>query len=320
MGEEEAMGNAKQKWTAEEEAALHAGIRKHGPGKWQTIVKDPEFQSQLSNRTNIDLKDKWRNIKMSVNAAAQGSKEKVGEVKVDVIAEDGPPSNTRNPDRVISHVKGKSANTFAVNLPQLLQDDKIAQDVKTASGNQYSDMILEAFSAIPNTNGCEISEIYHFIQQRHVVQDNFKRSLSSRLRRLVSQGKLERDRNRYKLKKDAWLEANSLKPKKKDIMPRPKQNLGLVTPTQKENDFRTCPRPNTGLDASDEIMEAAAISAADIAADMVCAAENTRFDAAKKVQEAETLEREAADAKMLLMLSIEIYEQCLQSGVVIIGL
>ncbi|CAI9786270.1 unnamed protein product [Fraxinus pennsylvanica] len=48
---------------AEEEAALRAGVLKHGPGKWRTILKDPEFSGVLCSRSNLDLKDKWRNIR-----------------------------------------------------------------------------------------------------------------------------------------------------------------------------------------------------------------------------------------------------------------
>ena len=50
------MGAPKQKWTPEEEAALRAGIVKHGAGKWRTILKDPEFSSVLYLRSNVDLK------------------------------------------------------------------------------------------------------------------------------------------------------------------------------------------------------------------------------------------------------------------------
>jgi myb proto-oncogene protein len=50
------MGNQKLKWTAEEEEALLAGVRKHGPGKWKNILRDPELAEQLSSRSNIDLK------------------------------------------------------------------------------------------------------------------------------------------------------------------------------------------------------------------------------------------------------------------------
>ncbi|GFZ16887.1 telomere repeat binding factor 1 [Actinidia rufa] len=68
------MGAPKQKWTPEEEAALRSGIVKHGAGKWRTILKDPEFSGVLYLRSNVDLKDKWRN--MSVMANGWGSREK----------------------------------------------------------------------------------------------------------------------------------------------------------------------------------------------------------------------------------------------------
>ncbi|GKC96177.1 telomere repeat-binding factor 4-like protein [Tanacetum coccineum] len=50
------MGNPKQKWTAEEEDALRAGVAKHGTGKRKNIQKDPEFNPHLYSRSNIDLK------------------------------------------------------------------------------------------------------------------------------------------------------------------------------------------------------------------------------------------------------------------------
>jgi myb proto-oncogene protein len=50
------MGAPKQRWTSEEEAALRAGIARHGVGKWRTILKDPEFSSTLCYRSNVDLK------------------------------------------------------------------------------------------------------------------------------------------------------------------------------------------------------------------------------------------------------------------------
>ncbi|CAK8562526.1 unnamed protein product [Lathyrus sativus] len=67
------MGAPKQKWTAEEEAALKAGVLKHGSGKWRTILTDPDFCAILRTRSNVDLKDKWRNINVT---AIWGSRQK----------------------------------------------------------------------------------------------------------------------------------------------------------------------------------------------------------------------------------------------------
>jgi myb proto-oncogene protein len=50
------MGAPKQKWTPEEEAALKAGVLKHGAGKWRTILSDKEFGAVLHLRSNVDLK------------------------------------------------------------------------------------------------------------------------------------------------------------------------------------------------------------------------------------------------------------------------
>lgn len=59
------MGAPKQKWTAEEEAALKAGVVKHGSGKWRTILKDPEFSGILCSRSNVDLKVAEKEIFLS---------------------------------------------------------------------------------------------------------------------------------------------------------------------------------------------------------------------------------------------------------------
>ncbi|GJT47008.1 hypothetical protein Tco_0955723 [Tanacetum coccineum] len=31
-------------------------------GKWKVVLSNPQFGPALSNRSNIDLKDKWRNM------------------------------------------------------------------------------------------------------------------------------------------------------------------------------------------------------------------------------------------------------------------
>lgn len=52
----------KKKWTKEENEALEAGVEKHGFGKWSEIKKDPSYADILSERTNVDFKDKFRNV------------------------------------------------------------------------------------------------------------------------------------------------------------------------------------------------------------------------------------------------------------------
>lgn len=49
------MGKNK-KWRNEEVRALLDGVLKYGIGKWNPILKDPQFTSYLTNRSNTDLK------------------------------------------------------------------------------------------------------------------------------------------------------------------------------------------------------------------------------------------------------------------------
>ena len=50
-----------RRWTREEEDALRTGVDKHGK-RWAGIKNDPTFSQILKNRSQIDVKDKWRNI------------------------------------------------------------------------------------------------------------------------------------------------------------------------------------------------------------------------------------------------------------------
>ncbi|GJY82188.1 homeodomain-like/winged-helix DNA-binding family protein, partial [Tanacetum coccineum] len=56
------MGKQKKRWTPDEESALIAGVRKYGMGKWKDILSDQKISECLKDRSNVDLKDKWRNL------------------------------------------------------------------------------------------------------------------------------------------------------------------------------------------------------------------------------------------------------------------
>ncbi|GJS63465.1 ribonuclease H-like domain-containing protein [Tanacetum coccineum] len=63
------------RWTAEEDDALCAGVEKHFFGNWLAILTDYQFTYSLANRSNINLKDKWRTLSKSSNVS--NSKKKV---------------------------------------------------------------------------------------------------------------------------------------------------------------------------------------------------------------------------------------------------
>ena len=51
---------ANRRWSDEEVAALKEGLMRFGAGSWARILK--EYIHVLGNRTQVDLKDKWRNL------------------------------------------------------------------------------------------------------------------------------------------------------------------------------------------------------------------------------------------------------------------
>lgn len=50
------------RWTEEEETALRVGVTRYGEGKWKRILCDPELAKFFVDRSNVDLKDKWRTL------------------------------------------------------------------------------------------------------------------------------------------------------------------------------------------------------------------------------------------------------------------
>ncbi|KAJ0076176.1 hypothetical protein Patl1_33565 [Pistacia atlantica] len=278
------MGNQKQKWTAEEEEALLAGVAKHGPGKWKNILKDPEFAPFLTHRSNIDLKDKWRNL--SVSTTQQGSKDKSKALKLKTITP-APLSNTLNSAPAASLPRNASSGTVIDDLPNSTSDGK--------NGPRFNAMIFEALSTIKDTNGSDIGTIVNFIEERHEVPNNFRRLLGSRLRRLVSQGKLEKVQNCYKIRKDT--------------------PLGMKTPTPKQKDVRLRPPQNSASITSGETVEEASITAAY----RIAEAENKLFLAAEAVKEAERVSKMAEDTDAVLQLVKEIYEQCSHGEIVVLA-
>ncbi|KAI3714543.1 hypothetical protein L6452_21499 [Arctium lappa] len=280
------MGNPKQKWTSEEEEALRAGVAKHGTGKWKNIQKDPEFNHFLYSRSNIDLKDKWRN--MSVSANGQGPREKSRTPKAKI--------NTDSPATPLPIAQAPGSSALVVVDPastDAIMDDssKCLLDGKTVS--KYNAMIYEALSTLKDPNGSDTSAIVSFIEKRHEVPQNFRRLLSSRLRRLVAQEKLEKVQNCYRLRREVLYGTKGPIPKPKEIRPRLSQINSYLGGT----------------------LEEAAVAAAY----KVAEAENKSFVAAEAVKEAERVAKMAEEADAFLQLAKEIYDKCSRGEVVMVA-
>ncbi|XP_024970707.1 telomere repeat-binding factor 4-like [Cynara cardunculus var. scolymus] len=179
------MAKQKQKWTTEEEYALCAGVEKHGHGKWKVILSDPEFASSLANRSNIDLKDKWRNLGSS--GGMPSSREKVRPPRLEGVG--------------INSLLSSPEPLSAVPLLEygdMAEPSRSSVDRRTVP--EYEAMIFEALFNIDDPNGPDANKIMDFIELRYEVPQNFRRSVTSKLRRLVLTGELEKVDNCYKFK------------------------------------------------------------------------------------------------------------------------
>ncbi|VAH78450.1 single myb histone 4-like isoform X5 [Triticum dicoccoides] len=163
------MGAPKQKWTSEEEEALRRGVLKHGAGKWRTIQKDPEFSPVLSSRSNIDLKDKWRNLSFSASGLGSRDKQRVPRPKA--------PSSSPSPSPQLLLLPATN-NVAEASPPE--DCEKSPQDDKTPSP-KYSSMILEALGELKEPNGSEVTTICNFIEidKSYKLTDSYaKRALA----------------------------------------------------------------------------------------------------------------------------------------------
>ncbi|XP_051134786.1 single myb histone 4-like [Andrographis paniculata] len=223
------MGNQKQKWTAEEEAALRAGVEKHGVGKWKNIIVDAEFAPTLVNRSNVDLKDKWRNM-----GANQGNVSTTPKVNVTTSTAESPKTGTSSP---VSKSKEKTNGSLRRSSP----------DGRTTP--TYSSMIAEALSALNDPSGSSLSAIAEFIEAKYEVHANFRRLLSSKLGRLAGRGKIgkcntEHGHQRYKLNDSGLNPKLTTTPAQRNVKERPFQQPNafqksgfspeLTTPAQRD--------------------------------------------------------------------------------------
>ncbi|KAL6882009.1 hypothetical protein ACP4OV_011481 [Aristida adscensionis] len=190
------MGAPKQRWTPDEEAALKAGVAKHGPGKWRTILRDPDFSALLRLRSNVDLKDKWRNL--SVTAGGYGSREKA--------------RMALKKGRRVPKVAGEPMDVDANNVGYVHDDAVIdakplamvveplkLEDSPEKSVARLDDLILEAIKKLKEPSGSNKMAIASYIEEQYWPPADFQRLLSTKLKALVSSGKLMKVNQKYRI-------------------------------------------------------------------------------------------------------------------------
>ncbi|XP_073122509.1 telomere repeat-binding factor 1-like [Henckelia pumila] len=185
------MGAPKQKWTPEEEAALKAGVLKHGPGKWRTILKDPQFSGVLYLRSNVDLKDKWRNLSVMTNG--WGSRER-----------------TRLTLKRMHPPKHGDSSAALSSLSQSDEELPSGRPLATSGGSSPNDgpkrcvmrldnLIMEAINNLREPGGSNKATIASYIEDQYWAPPNFKRILSAKLKHLAANGKLIKMKRKYRI-------------------------------------------------------------------------------------------------------------------------
>ncbi|EOA38272.1 hypothetical protein CARUB_v10009763mg [Capsella rubella] len=311
------LGHRKNKWTPEEEEALVAGIAKYGPGKWSNIIEDPEFAPQLLERTNINLKDKWRNMKTRVGSMEKSRTQTIKSVSVSFTPAKTSPSNKSSPSSL--------------------------SDMSNATS--YCPIIFEAISTINDESGSDLKEILSFIEERQEVPKNFKKLLSNSLRLLVSQDKLKKVRNHYKISiTKATKPAHILHPKDSTNPPELPSTSVMSTKTKETHDIDAAAnKVAEGFDVGyeerqdfrkflseclkilvsqgklekvldrykmSELEKKVLEAAPEVVAMKLAESDNKRLIAAEAVEEEQRMHKFVEESHTMLQLSIEIHKQC----------
>ncbi|KAM5549668.1 telomere repeat-binding factor 1 [Rosa sericea] len=189
------MGAPKQKWNAEEEAALKAGVVKHGAGKWRTILKDPEFARILYLRSNVDLKDKWRNLSVMVNG--WGSRDKCKTVTRRM------PQVPKQEDSSMALSAGQSDEEVMDAKPMTASSDSQQVSAPKRSivshDRRLDDLIMEAITSLKDPGGSNKTTIATYIEEQYWAPPDFKRLLSAKLKFLTASRKLIKVKRRYRI-------------------------------------------------------------------------------------------------------------------------
>ncbi|KAL1812052.1 hypothetical protein ACET3Z_022117 [Daucus carota] len=187
------MGAPKQKWTSEEEAALKAGVKKHGAGKWRTILKDPEFSGVLYLRSNVDLKDKWRNMSVIANGWGSREKARLALKRMHQSSKDDDNSMAlANLDQSDEELLDEQPLAVSMGSPPQIGSSK-------RSIIRLDNLIMEAITNLKEPAGSNKTTIGTYIEEQYWAPPNFKRLLSAKLKFLTNTGRLIKMKRKYRI-------------------------------------------------------------------------------------------------------------------------
>ncbi|KAG6663091.1 hypothetical protein CIPAW_02G001900 [Carya illinoinensis] len=277
------MGAPKQKWKAEEEAALKAGVIKHGAGKWRTILTDPEFSGILHLRSNVDLKDKWRNINVT---AIWGSRQKA---KLALKRDLPIPKLDDNP-KSLSTIPHNDVETVNAKPLAISRGTSQAADSKEPFA-RLDKLILEAITNLKEPRGSDRAAIALYIEERYWAPSNLRKLLSTKLKHMTANGRLIKIKHKYKMAPSLASEKRRssslllLEERQKDSLEAEKREINILTKAQVDAELS-------------EMKGMTAQEAAAAAAQAVAEAEAAIAEAEKAAREAEAAEAEAEAAQV----------------------
>ncbi|KAF8704897.1 hypothetical protein HU200_031138 [Digitaria exilis] len=188
------MGAPKQRWTSEEEGALRTGVAKHGVGNWRTILNDPELGPILCSRSNVDLKDKWRNMNVTVTASSSRDKAR-STVKKTRAA----PKNNDN-SAAISTITS-DADDEIVDVKPIASVSSEAWNASNSkkSHSRLDNIIMEAIKNLNEPAGSHRTTIANYIEEQYWPPNDFDHLLSAKLKDLAASGKLLKVNRKYRI-------------------------------------------------------------------------------------------------------------------------
>ncbi|GAB2225300.1 hypothetical protein Droror1_Dr00006092 [Drosera rotundifolia] len=287
------MGAPKQKWTAEEEAALKAGVQKHGLGKWRTILKDPEFSGILYLRSNVDLKDKWRNL--SVIATGIGSWE-----KSKAAFKRGQSTPKQDENRSASELPQTDEEVDVKPLPVSSSSRTLQIPDSRGSTVRLGNLILEAITELREHGVSNETAIASYIEDQYWAPPDFKRLLSAKLKFLVSNGELIKVKGHYRIPPMAL---SSDKQKQNPMITQAMRQL--PTPKMERAPAPILTRSQIDLEL-EKMRNMTAQEAAAAAARAVAEAEKAIAEAEEAAREAEAAEADAETAQEFAKAAMKI--------------
>ncbi|KAJ8769299.1 hypothetical protein K2173_002503 [Erythroxylum novogranatense] len=286
------MGAPKQKWTAEEEAALRAGVVKHGRGRWRTILMDPEFSAVLHLRSNVDLKDKWRNINVT---AIWGSRQKAK------LALKRNPQNAKRGEtsKALSIVR-QSNEEIVDATPLAVSNGTPRNGASRGVTLRLDNLILEAITALNEPNGSDRASISLYIEDNYKAPPNLRKHLAGKLKFLTANGTLIKVKHKYRIQSSSTGSESrrnsprSLEEKHKDS-PNSEKSAKILSKSQVDQELL-------------KIKGMTALEAAAAAAKAVAEAEAAIAAAEEAAREAEKAESEAEAAQLFAEAAMKAFK------------